>query len=111
MAGQDPAYLGVFTTDPGVYKYIHLGSAAGTTQIVATGQPALLGYLQLNNCVPGTVVVYDSAGTSASVIGSCAITSTGGSAPIAPLFRKLATKTGLTVSYTGNLDLTVAYLP
>lgn len=106
----DQAYMSAFSTDPGVYKYNHIGTAAGTTTVV--NQPALCGYVQINNAALGTVVVYDSAGTSASVIGSVAITSTPGSAAIIPpLFRKLATKTGLTVSNTAGLDLTVAYLP
>lgn len=107
----DQSYMATPTTDPGVYKYVHIGTAAGTTQI-GPSQPILLGYVQINSLALGTVVAYDSAGTSANVIGSVAITSLPGSAPVAPLlFRKIATKTALSISNTANLDLTVAYLP
>lgn len=109
MSYIDQAYMSAFSTDPGVYKYNHIGTVAGTTTVV--NQPALCGYVQINNMALGTIVVYDSVGTSANVIGSVAITSTPGSAPIAPLFRKLATKTGLTISNTAGLDITVGYLP
>lgn len=99
-----------YSTDPGVYKYVHLGTAAGTNAIQQF--PSLLGYVQINSLVLGTIVCYDSNGTSANVIGSVAITSVAGSAPVATqLWRTLATKNGLTVSWTAGLDLTVAYLP
>ncbi len=111
MAAIDQSYAATPSSDPGVYKYVHLGTAAGTTQIGPT-QPILIGYVQLNNIALGTLVAYDSTGTSANVIGSVAITSVSGSAPLAPqLWPHLATKTALAISNTANLDLTVAYLP
>jgi len=114
MANVDPSGLVAYAVDPGVYKYTHIGTAAGTTLI--SPWPALIGYIQLNNIAIGTLVVFDTNGTAGTaagnVIGSIAITSVSGSAPLAPqLFPHLATKTGLVITQTANLDLTVAALP
>lgn len=114
MAFQDNSYLGAWASDPGAYKYIHAGTAAGTT-LVATC-PALIGYVQVNSGVVGTIVAYDTAGTAgttaANVIGSVAITSLSGSTPLAlPLWKHIATKTGLVITNSANLDLTIAALP
>lgn len=107
----DQAYMATPSTNPNVYKYVHLGTTAGTTQIGPT-QPILIGYVQINSHALGTIIAYDSAGTSATTIGTVSITSVSGSAPMGfPLWQNIATKTALTLSYTGNLDLTVAYLP
>lgn len=111
MAFIDQSYAATPSTDPGVYKYMHLGTAAGTNQVGGT-QPILIGYVQINTLALGTVVAYDSPGTSGTVIGSVAITSVSGSAPLAhPLWAKIATKNALCISNTANIDLTVAYLP
>lgn len=107
----DQAYLATPSTNPQVFKYAHLGTAAGTTQIGPT-QPILIGYVQINSHALGTIVVYDSAGTSANVIGSTSITSVSGSAPLGfPMWASLATKNALCVTNSAGLDLTVAYLP
>lgn len=107
----DQAYLATPSTNPGVYKYVHLGTAAGTTQI-GPNQPILIGYVQINSHALGTIVAYDSTGTSTNVIGSTAITSVSGSAPLGfPLWQNLATKNALAITNTANLDITVAYLP
>ena len=107
----DQGYMATPTTSPGVFKYLHLGTAAGTQQ-VGPAQPILVGYVQINSHALGTIVAYDSTGTSTSVIGSVAITSVSGSAPVGyPLWQNIATKTSFALSWTGNLDLTVAYLP
>lgn len=104
-----------YSQNPGVYNYVHLGTAAGTTQIGGT-QPILIGYLQINSHALGTIVAYDCAGTAGTattnVIGSISITSVSGSAPLGfPMFASLTTKNGLVFTNTANLDLTVAYLP
>lgn len=107
----DQSYMATPSQDPGVYKYVHLGTTAGTTQIGPT-QPILIGYVQINSLALGTIVAYDSTGTSAAVIGSVAITSLPGSAPVGiPLWKHITTKTALAISNSANLDLTVAYLP
>jgi hypothetical protein len=111
MAYIDQGYMATPTTNPGVYKYVHLGTAAGTQQIGPT-QPILVGYVQINSHALGTIVAYDATGTSSAVIGSVAITSVSGSAPVGyPLWQTIATKNAFALSWTGNLDLTVAYLP
>lgn len=115
MSYLDQAGYATPSTDPGVYKYTHLGTAAGTAQI-GPQQPILIGYVQINSLALGTVVAFDCAGTAgtaaSNVIGSIAITSLPGSAPVAPqLFKHLATKQGLVITNTANLDLTVASLP
>lgn len=115
MANIDASGWATWTTDPGVYKYNHLGTAAGTTQI-GPQQPILIGYVQINSLALGTIVAFDCKGTagttSTNVIGSVAITSVPGSAPVAPLlFPHLTTISGLVILNTANLDLTVAFLP
>lgn len=111
MAAIDQSYMATPSQNPQVFKYVHLGTAAGTTQIGPT-QPILLGYMQINSHALGTIVVYDSTGTSANVVGSVTIQSVSGSAPLGfPMFASLATKNALCISNTANLDLTVAYLP
>ncbi len=111
MAYIDQSYLATPSTNPQVFKYVHLGTAAGTTQI-GPNQPILIGYMQINSHALGTIVVYDSTGTSANIIGSVPISSVSGSAPLGyPMFASLATKNALCITNTANLDLTVAYLP
>ncbi len=98
--------FGRVTKDPGAYDYAHLGTAAGTTTIFSNS--CFLSHIQINNGALGTVIIYDSVGTSLNVIGSVAIQSLSGTQPPQALLYKVRTKQGLTISNTANLDLTVA---
>lgn len=97
------------TRDPGAYDLTHLGTAAGTTTILST--PGFLSHITFNTrAASGTVIVYDSAGTSGTVIGTISLGSQTFSDPI-PFVYKGRTNNGLTVSYTAALDLTVSSSP
>lgn len=115
MGAIDQSYMATFATNPQVFKYVHLGTAAGTTQI-GPQQPILIGYVQINSHALGSIVLFDCAGTagtaSSNLIGSTSITSVSGSAPMGfPMWASITTKSGLVITNTANLDLTVAYLP
>jgi hypothetical protein len=95
------------TTTPMLFDYTHVGTAAGTT--VISKEPAILHAITVNRrAASGVIVAYDSNGTSASVIGSIVLgTQTFSDANPVYTFN-VRTKVGLTVSNTGDIDLTVA---
>ena len=109
----DVSGQGFFTMPQGnqqAYKYIHLGTAAGTTTI--TQVPSLLHAVVVNDrAASGAIVVYDSVGTSGTIIGSITFGTNTGLDPFGPWVYNAVTTNGLTVSNTANLDLTVLYLP
>jgi hypothetical protein len=110
----DLAAQGFFTQDPGVYSYTHLGTAAGTTVIAR--QPAFLSHIQINQRpASGTIILYDAvstaiAATTTALIGTIILGTQTFSDPI-PFVYKVATKNGLVVNNSANIDLTVAALP
>lgn len=109
MANLDVSGAVSWSTDPGAYKATHLGTAAGTAVIYPF--PAFLSHIQINTrAASGVIVIYDSNGTSTNVIGSITLGSQTFSDPV-PYIYKAATRTGLTISNTANLDLTVLALP
>lgn len=119
MGFQDQAYMSSFSQDYGCYKIQHLGTAAGTQQII--NQPAFLSHIQVNQRTgSGTIVVYDSGtaaltgtgltGTAGSLIANIVLGTQAFSDPV-PFVYKAATKVGLSMCWSGNLDLTVSYLP
>lgn len=118
MGSLDGSGMSIFSTDYGAYKAHHLGTAAGTAFLAA--QPAFLSHIQLNSrSASGTIAVYDAvsltgtglSGTAGSLVAFITLgTQTNTDTP--PTYTyKAATYTGLTVCWTGGLDLTVASLP
>lgn len=94
------------TKDPGVYDYTHMGTAAGTTTIAR--QSTFLSHIQVNRrAASGAIIVYDSVGTSTNVVGSIVLGTQTFSDPT-PFIYKVRTNNGLTISNTGDIDLTVA---
>lgn len=97
----------IHTTTPGVYDYTHIGTAAGTT--VLAKEPAILHAITINRrAASGAIVAYDSNGTSGTVIGSIVLGTQTFSDPNPVYTFNVRTKNGLTVSNSGDIDLTVA---
>lgn len=92
----------------GAFDYSNLGTAAGTTTL--TKNPTILHQITiLNPAVAGTAVVYDSDGTSSTVIGT--IINAGGGTVVPQLpSLDIRTKNALSISYTANMNLLVSYL-
>lgn len=96
------------TRDPGAYNATLVGTAAGTTTI--SSEPCFFAGVSIPTRVAGSaVVIYDSIGTSDTVIGTITLgTQPGYDAPPTYLFN-VATKNGLTVANNANLGATVLW--
>lgn len=96
------------TSDPTAYDYRVVGTAIGTT-IVQRQATFFKGILLTNRVASGVVAIYDSAGTSGTVIGTIALgTQTFSDPP--PLYEfNVATKNGLTVVNSDNQGAVVLY--
>ncbi len=105
MPAQD-AYR-TFNTDPTCYDYTHMGTAAGTTTI--SNAPCFFSHLQINQrAASGTVIMYDSAGTSGTTLGTIILGTQTSSDTPAPFTYKVRTKNCLTISNSAGVDLVVA---
>lgn len=104
----DQSANGFFSKNPGAFDYANIGTAAGT--ITLSNFPAFLHSVSiLNPAVAGTAVLYDSVGTSGTVIGTIINAGVGTVVPQLPM-PDLRTKNGLTVTNTANMNLLVTYL-
>lgn len=110
MAAQDQAYMGRISQDTGAYNGTAIGTAAGTT--VLSQQPAFLSHINITNRIAsGSIIFYDSNGTSANNLGTYIIgTATNFDAPNTLIF-KWATRNGLTIVNTANVGLQAFWLP
>jgi hypothetical protein len=110
MAGQDPAYQAKVAQDMGAYDGSFLGTAAGTT--VLSGRPAFLSHINiLNRPASGSIIFYDSNGTSTNTLGTYLIgTATNLDTP-PTVWLKWRTNNGLTIVNTANVGLQAFYLP
>ena len=89
------------TSDPTVYDYTLVGTAAGTTTICS--EPCFLQSVAvLTRAASGVITLYDSVGTSTSVIGTITLGTQVFSDPTSPCVLKLRTKTALTVVNSAN---------
>lgn len=101
---------GIPTAHPGVFDYTHCGTVAGTTTILT--EPGVIGGIYVNRRAPSAnVIVYDSIGTSGTVVGTIPFgTSTFAlvEANAIPWYAGIRTKNGLTIAHPADVDLTVA---
>ncbi len=100
-----------FTQDPGVYRGTYLGTAAGTATV--SNLPTFVSHMQIlqRAAGAGTVIWYDSVGTSASAIGTYIMgTQTNTDTP-PTIMLKHNTVNALTVVNSAGVALYVAYLP
>src|SRR5688572_22885715 len=96
------------TRDPGAYDSEIVGTAAGTAQV--SKEPCFFqGILIPTQVAGGVITIYDSLGTSLTVVGTITLgTSPTNNAP--PLYEfKRAMKTGLTVVNSANQGAIVLY--
>lgn len=90
-----------------LFDYTNIGTAAGTTTIYQ--EPCILGaVIVTRRKESGVAVIYDSVGTSGTVIGTIAMGTQTFSDPPAPFVFNVRTKNGLTISNTADFGLTVA---
>lgn len=95
------------TTNGLLYNYTNVGTAAGTTTI--SQEPCVLGAVVVTQrAASGQAIIYDSVGTSGTVVGTITLGTQTFSDPPAPFIFNIRTKNALTISNTGNLGLTVA---
>lgn len=97
--------------NPGVFDYVSLGTAAVTATVLT--EPGVIGGIYVNRRAPSVnIIVYDSVGTSTSVIGTIAFgTSTFNlieASPI-PFYANIRTKNGLTITCPADVGITVAF--
>lgn len=98
------------SVDNGAYQGTFLGTAAGTTTLQR--QPTFLSHITVTNRVAsGAITLYDSIGTSSSVIGTISMGTQPGYDGGAPYVFKFNTKTALTVVNSANVGCFVAWLP
>ncbi len=99
---------GFVTRDPTAYNYTLVGTAAGTTTI--SNFPCFFsGIVVTNRIASGVLTIYDSAGTSANVIGTITLGTQTFSDPPPAYVYDVACKNGLTVVNSGNQGATVLY--
>jgi hypothetical protein len=102
----DVAGLGFATNDPKLYKSTLIGTAVGTPAISQTSC-FFRGIMFPNRVASGSVVIYDSPGTSGTVIGTILLgTQTNTDPP--PLYEfNIRTNNGLSVVNSANLGAIV----
>ena len=94
-------------TTPQVFDYTRIGTAAGTTTI--SHEPYYIHSLTITHRkASGNVVLYDSIGTSATVIGTIVMGTNTADDPSASYVIDVRTKNGLTVANTADLGCIVS---
>lgn len=97
---------GFVTHDPGVYNYTLIGTAIGTPAIASQGC-FFKGIMFPNRVASGSVIIYDSPGTSGTIIGTIALGTNVSDDP-PPLYEfNVRTKNGLSVVNSANLGAIV----
>lgn len=96
------------TRDPTAYDYTLVGTAAGTTTIKSS--PAFFKGLVITKWTSGqTHIIYDSAGTSGTVIGTVVLGTSPLVNPPGLIEFDVATKNALTVTNAGDQGCVVLY--
>lgn len=107
MANTDLLAGNIPTTTPHVYDYTYTGTVAATTTI--STYPCVLHSITISpRAASGAVTVYDSVGTSATVVASIVLGTQTFSDPPSTYILDVRTKTALTVANSGNTGVTVA---
>lgn len=96
------------TNTPQVYDYVNTGTVAATTTV--SSYPCVLHLITVTQGVAsGKVIIYDSIGTSGTVIGSVVLGTQAVSNLNSTYTFDVRTKNGLTVENTGNLGAVVSF--
>ena len=98
---------GLVTVAPRVLDGTYIGTAAALATVLQ--RPGYIGGITVNRrAASGAIIVYDSIGTSANVLGSIVLgTQTFGDGPFYPF--NLRTKNALTVSNPADVGITVSF--
>lgn len=95
---------------PASYKYTSFGTAAGTLQLSAI--PALIHSIVIfNRAASGSFILYDSAGTSGTVIGTYTIGTSTSADPPPPIILDAQCLNALTIANSANLAGVYLSLP
>ncbi len=96
------------TRDPTAYDYTLIGTVAGTTTIQS--QPTFFRGLVITKWTSGqTHIIYDSIGTSGTVIGTVILGTSPTNNPPGLIEFGVATKNGLTVTNAGDQGAVVLF--
>lgn len=96
------------TKTPMVYDYKNIGTAAGTTTV--SSEPCILHSLTVTQrAASGAIVIYDSVGTSALVVGSIVLGTQTFSDPVASYVFDVRTTAALSVSNSANVGVVVSF--
>ncbi len=96
------------TTDPGAYNYTLIGTVAGTTTIQS--EPVFFKGLVITKWASGqTHVIYDSIGTSGTVIGTVVMGTSPLVNPQGLIEFDIATHNALTVTNAGDQGCVVLF--
>jgi hypothetical protein len=99
---------GITTRNPKVYDYTRIGTAIGTATIL--NKPGLLHGIHIGNRVAsGSIVLYDSIGTSGTIIDTILLGTQVFSDPISGYIYDIRTKNGLTAVNSANLGAVVTW--
>lgn len=96
------------TRDPQAYDATLVGTAAGTTTIKS--EPCFFYGISIPTRVAsGVITIYDSIGTSGTILGTITLGTQTFSDPPPTYEFRVATKNGLTVANSANLGATVLF--
>ena len=96
------------TVMPAIFDYSNVGTAAGTTTVAS--YPAFVHTVTISQSpASGTVILYDSAGTSATEIARLIMGTTTVSQIPRTFTLDVRTKTGLTVENTANVGAVISW--
>lgn len=99
---------GPISAPPRILDYRNIGTAAGTTTLLS--EPGYLASIQVTRRkASGVAIVYDSAGTSGTVIGTITLGTQTFSDPPPPFEFNVRTKNGLTVTNDADFGYTVSF--
>lgn len=96
------------TKQPSILDYKNCGTAAGTTTI--SSEPCTLGAVTVTRRVAsGVAIIYDSIGTSGTVVGTIALGTQTFSDPPTSYTFNVRTLNALTVTNSADMGLIVSY--
>lgn len=104
----DLGTVAIITKIPSVFDYSNVGTAAGTTTV--SSYPCFVhGVTITRRPASGTVILYDSVGTSATEIARIICGTQTFSDPPPTYMLDVRTKTALTVENTANVGAVVSF--
>lgn len=92
---------------PQVFDYSRIGTVAGTTTI--SQEPYYIHSVTVTHRkASGQIIIYDSAGTSGTVVGTLVMGTNTADDPVSTYVLDVRTKNGLTIANTADLGCVVS---